>query len=102
MIRATLIALFTLLTVAAPLALLGAPRPDERGVAVVFAPWTESGAAMERVARAGGEIARIGGFPFVAIAVASSPDFARRVRDEGALLLLDPQALGGCLDTRRN
>lgn len=101
-LRATLIALFALVTVVAPLALLGEPRPGAGGVAVVFAPWTDAGAAMDRVARAGGEIARLGGFPFIAVAVASSPDFAARARAEGAWLLLDPQALGGCLDSRRN
>ncbi|MCG6121314.1 MAG: hypothetical protein MEP57_01205 [Microvirga sp.] len=102
MIRASLIGLFALASVTAPLALLGGARPGADGVAIIFAPWTDAGAAIERVARAGGEIARAGGFPFVTIAVASGPDFARRIREEGAWLLLDPQALGGCLDSRPN
>lgn len=101
MIRATLLSAFCLATLVAPLALVAEPPATTQGVAVVFAPWTGAGEAFERVARAGGEIVRGGGFPFVAVAAASSPDFAARIRTQGAWLLLDPQGLGGCLDWTR-
>jgi hypothetical protein len=74
-----------------------APRDPARGVAVVFAPWTSQAQALERAARSGGRLMRLSGLPFIVVVAPDGPDYVARVRAEGALMVLDPAALAGCL-----
>ena len=43
-----------------------------------------------------GRFVRFGGLPFIAIVIPEAPDYSSRILGEGALLLLDPQALAAC------
>lgn len=95
--RIAFVLFFTLLTLAAPLALIAGPKDMSEGVAVVFAPWTDEATAMGRVGDAGGAVIRTGNLGFISIAIPASPEFAEDVRKAGAWLLLDPQIVGGCL-----
>ena len=73
-----------------------APGEPESGVAVIYAPWVDSGDAVRRATEAGARIVRTGGVSFVAIVVPETADFAERARAGGAWLLADPAMLGGC------
>ncbi|WP_372425737.1 hypothetical protein [Salinarimonas chemoclinalis] len=95
-----LLALFAIASLALPLA-AGAPADVRAGTAIVFPPWTSQADAFARIGASGGALVSAGSVPFVAIAVADEPAaFARAVRTAGALFLLDPGALGGCLVPR--
>jgi hypothetical protein len=74
-----------------------APRDPAAGVGVVFAPWTGGEAAMRRAVAAGGRFVRFGGFPFVVVVMPDDRDYPGRVAADGALLVVDPQALAACL-----
>ena len=65
-----------------------APRSGEQ-VAVVFTPWTDAEAASERVWRAGGSILSQNGSAVVAIS--DSDTFFTRLRQSGAVLILDAE-----------
>jgi hypothetical protein len=73
-----------------------APREPERGVAVVFAPWTTE-VALVRSVEAGARFVRFGGYGFIAVGVADDRDYAARAMAKGAWLVLDPQLLAACL-----
>jgi hypothetical protein len=74
------------------------PQPGtNRALAVLFAPWTDAGEAMRRVADSGARIVRFGAVPFIVIAEPDRPDFASRVAQRGALITLDPRVLAACL-----
>jgi hypothetical protein len=73
------------------------PRDPSRAVGVVFSPWTDENAALTRAVGAGARFVRFGGPPFVVIVQPDVADYARRVKEAGALLLLDPQVLAACL-----
>ena len=66
-------------------------------VAVVFPPWVDADAAVDRAAEAGAAPPRVGRYRFVALVPDSSPGFRKRVRREGALLVLDAGKFGGLL-----
>ena len=74
-----------------------APRDPERGVAVVFAPWTAPEAALTRTVAAGARFVRFGGPTFIAIAIPDDRDYASRAFAAGAWLVVDPQVLAACL-----
>jgi hypothetical protein len=73
------------------------PRDPERGVAVVFAPWTSPETALARTVEAGARFVRFGGYGFIAVGVADDRDYATRAMAKGAWLVLDPQLLAACL-----
>jgi hypothetical protein len=73
------------------------PRDLTQGVGVVFAPWTDEGTALTRAVSAGGRFIRFGGPSFVVVVEPEVADYAKRVREAGALLLVDPQVLAACL-----
>jgi hypothetical protein len=87
----TLIALFPL---GVALAAQFAP-PAEGPVAAVFPPWWNARSAFV-AAGAAGPVVRFGALPFIVIVAATD---RARLRAAGALLLLDPRALGGCVPT---
>ena len=74
-----------------------APRHPERGVAVVFAPWTTPEAALARTVEAGARFVRFGGPKFVAIAIPDDQGYVARALAAGAWFVVDPQALAACL-----
>ena len=73
------------------------PQHPDRGVAVVFAPWTTPEAALARTVEAGARFVRFGGPKFVAIAIPDDPGYAARVFAAGAWFVVDPQAIAACL-----
>jgi hypothetical protein len=95
--RPLLAAILLLLVSTATLAGLEARPRDGRDVAAVYPPWMTGASAFERVAQAGGAIVRAGALDTILVAHGDDPDFAVRLRDGGAWLVLDPLALGGCL-----
>jgi hypothetical protein len=78
------------------------PRDPERGVGVVFAPWTSGEAALRRAVGAGGRFVRYGGFPFVVVVIPDGRDYLARIAADGALLVVDPRALAACLQLFSN
>ena len=66
-------------------------------VAVVFPPWTDFGDAISRVAAADGRPVRQGLFGNIVIAAPNDTGFIAKLYDQGAMLVVDPIALGGCL-----
>lgn len=73
------------------------PRdPAAGGVAVVFAPWTSAARTLARATDPGGRFVRYGGLPFIAVVIPESTDYTDRVLADGALFVLDPQALAAC------
>ena len=73
------------------------PRDPERGVAVVFAPWTSPESALARTVEAGARFVRFGGPTFVTVAIPEDRGYADRALASGAWLVVDPQVLAACL-----
>ncbi len=67
---------------------------------VLFAPWVGAGDAMQRVGEAGARIVRFGVFPFIVVAQPDHAQFESRIRERGALLILDPRALAACFTVK--
>ncbi len=93
---AALIALLAIASLFAVARIGLAPRDPANGVAVVFVPWTSAGATLARATDPGSRFVRYGGFPFIAVVIPERADYSARVLGEGALLVLDPQALAAC------
>jgi len=74
-----------------------APRNPERGVAVVFAPWTSPETAMTLTDQAGVRFVRFGGYGFIAVVTADDHDYPARALASGAWLVADPQLVAACL-----
>jgi hypothetical protein len=72
------------------------PRDPSRAVGVIFAPWTDADAAFTRAVEAGGRFVRFGGPSFVVVVEPDDADYARRVKEAGALLLVDPRVVAAC------
>jgi hypothetical protein len=70
-------------------------RLDE--VAVVVPPFSDAARILEVIAAADGSVVRLGRLPWIAVANSSHPEFAARLRAAGALFVLNPQLLGGCM-----
>ena len=73
------------------------PSDPSRAVGVIFAPWVDANTALTRAVTAGGRIIRFDGPSFVVVVEPESADYARRVKDAGALFLVDPRILAACL-----
>ena len=74
-----------------------APRDPESGIAVIFSPWTSEREVFVRSVGAGARFVRFGGYSFIAVVMPETPDYASRVRENGALMVADPKALAACL-----
>jgi hypothetical protein len=70
-------------------------------VAVFGAPWIGFSGVAEIVSRADGAILDVGATSNIVIARATTPDFAARLYEAGAWLVLDWDALTGCLSSQR-
>lgn len=73
------------------------PGDPSRGVAVVFAPWTDEATVLMRAVSAGGRIIRFDGPSFIVVIEPDNPDYVRRVKEAGALLVVDPKIFDACL-----
>lgn len=73
------------------------PRNPERGVALVFAPWTSPETALARTVEAGARFVRFGGPEFITVAIPEDRDYADRALASGVWLVVDPQVLAACL-----
>ena len=77
-------------------ALTLAPRQADANVAVIFAPWIDARSAISRATAAGAMLVRSGAYPFIVIVRSGASDFTARARREGALVILDANAIAGC------
>jgi hypothetical protein len=73
------------------------PSDLSRGVGVVFAPWTDEATTLTRAVSAGGRIVRFDGPSFIVVVEPERADYVRRVKEAGALIVLDPKILAACL-----
>lgn len=71
-----------------------APRDPSR-VAAIFPPWWSVAQSISAAGSAG-DIAAVGGAPFIIILRGDPVDLARRARASGALMILDPVLAGVC------
>ena len=85
------VAVFTL----APMA--QASFDGSRQVAVIFAPWVSVSEGVTRVAKAGGRPVRTGRLQSIIVAQPDDRRFFDDIHDEGALFVVDPTILGGCV-----
>jgi hypothetical protein len=93
------VGLLTLLSVGALFAGARAelvPHDLTRGVAVVFAPWTDANRALSQAAVSGARFVRFGGLPFIAVVMPDDANYPGRMLRAGAWLVVDPQALAAC------
>lgn len=76
-----------------------ADLPSEaRGtLAAVFPPGTDKAEVLAAVAKAEGLVVREGGWGTVLVAHSDESGFARRLRQAGAWLVVDPLTAAGCL-----
>lgn len=96
-IEGTAIAAFALVSTVAIARIGLEPHPSSGAVGVIFAPWTDAGAAFTRAVSAGGRFIRYGGPSFVVVVEPDGADYFRRVKDAGALLIVDPRIIAACL-----
>lgn len=96
-LEGTAVAVFALISTIAVARIGLEPDDLSGGVGVVFSPWTDESAAFARAVGAGARFVRFGGAPFVVIVQPEVADYAKRVKEAGALLLVDPQVLAACL-----
>ncbi len=96
-LEAALISSAAIVGIVIPAYMQFAPKVSSYSVAVVFPPWTRGGRAIGTAVRAGASILRSGRFSFIAVVHPNDAQYADRVIADGAWLVLDPKAFGGCL-----
>ena len=77
-----------------------APRDPLAPVAVVFAPWIGAAVAMAAATGAGAQVLQAGAASNIIIVQPGDAGYAARVAAQGAWLVADATAFGGCLVTR--
>ncbi|SDT36934.1 hypothetical protein [Bradyrhizobium canariense] len=75
-------------------------RPGAEVVAVAFPPWWTSQHIFEAAASANAEIVRTTGITAVLVVKPSANQGISRLRDAGAWLTIDPQAIAACFNDR--
>jgi hypothetical protein len=95
-LEGTAIAAFALISTYAVARVGLEPSDPSRGVGIIFAPWTDEVATIARASAAGGRIVRMGGPSFVVVVEPERADYIRRIKDAGALLVVDPRILAAC------
>ena len=96
-LEGTAIAAFALISTVAVARIGLEPSDPSRGVGVVFAPWTDEATVLTRAVSAGGRLVRFDGPSFIVVVKPESDDYVRRVKEAGALLVVDPKILAACL-----
>jgi hypothetical protein len=72
-------------------------RPGAEIVAVAFPPWWGAQQAVVAAASAGAAIVRMTAFPSLLVVRPGGQDGLTRLREAGAWLAMDPQAVAACL-----
>jgi hypothetical protein len=72
-------------------------RPDAEVVAVVFPPWWSAQQALEAAASANARFVRTTALPAVLVVRPDGQAGLARLRQAGAWLAIDPQAVAACL-----
>lgn len=72
-------------------------RPGAEIVAVAFPPWWGAQQAVVAAASAGAAIVRMTAFPSLLVVRPDGQDGLMRLREAGAWLAMDPQAVAACL-----
>jgi hypothetical protein len=95
----TLLAVVLLLLVSTAPLVVVADLPGEASgtLAVVFPPGSGRAAVLAAVVQADGLVVRGGGWGSVLVAHSDEAGFARRLRQAGAWLVVDPRSAAGCL-----
>jgi len=75
-------------------------RPGADAVAAVFPPWWSDAQALSAAASADAAIVRTGGLATILVVKPSPDDGLERLHRAGALLTIDPRAIGACLEIR--
>jgi hypothetical protein len=75
------------------------PRDPLAPVAVVYAPWTQAGAAIGAATQAGAQLLRPGAHANIVIVKPDDAGYAARASAAGAWLVADAAALTGCAET---
>ena len=96
-LEGTAIAAFALISTIAVARIGLEPSDLSHGVGVVFAPWTDEATVLSRAVSAGGRLVRFDGPSFIVVVEPESADYVRRVKEAGALLVVDPKILAACL-----
>lgn len=73
-------------------------RPNGQFVLVIAAPQTTAAQMMDIIGRAGGRYLSTGRFDWMVVAQSPEPDFARRLLQTGALLVLNHDLALGCAE----
>ena len=72
-------------------------RPGAEVVAVAFPPWWGAEHAMTATASAGAAIVRVTAIPSLLVVRPDGQDGLARLREAGAWLAMDPQAVAACV-----
>jgi hypothetical protein len=72
-------------------------RPGTEIVAVAFPPWWDAQQALVAAASAGAAIVRVTAVPSLLVVRPEGQDGLTRLREAGAWLAMDPQAVAACL-----
>jgi hypothetical protein len=75
-------------------------RPDAEVVAAVFPPWWNTRQALLAAASANAAFVRMTSVPSVLVVRPDSRDGATKLRNAGAWLTLDPQAIDACFKSK--
>lgn len=93
--------LIVALSAAMPASSTSAVGPRDRMIAAVFPPWWDDGAVLGAAASTGLPIVRAGGTGSVLVVASPSGASDKLLSEAGALLLLDPLSMSGCLSLRK-
>jgi hypothetical protein len=74
-------------------------RPDSEVVAAVFPPWWSTQHIFEAAASADASIVRMTAIAAVVVVKPAEHGGVERLRNAGALLTIDPQAIAGCFNS---
>ena len=71
-------------------------------VAVIFPPWVDLAEGFIRIANANGRLVRQGLVESILVAQPDDEGFVAAIYAQGAILVIDPTILGGCLTIEPN
>ncbi len=71
--------------------------PSTGKIGIMFSPGVSGEEAIRRTMRAGGSFVAPGAYENILVAWSQDTGFQQRIRQEGAWIVFDTRALGGCL-----